>query len=359
VYNNVLPGLISSPQQMFAKLADLDNFKKSQTSVVGAELVRQDLEPTLRMAANVLTPVRNRLNRIQGDGNAHSYYVLTSNFGVNQTTVKFLGTDPTGGAFAKGGLPTAVDPQYSLIARPYANIGDVLNVAWQDIAQDRSFIDIKAQQRHVKMVNTGLIEEYVTLNGDSVASGGLQYDGLLTQVKNGGYNILDVSSGGGSPVKISLISQLCFQIQKAGGLTRALVMSYGMKQMLTQVIGVNYYGIRQTSMTSDGKVSGGVELESWNFGTGEVALIADQYMIPDPVTGLENVIFLDDETDDPKNTGKAVQMVDVDSVHYAELANISTADRGIVYETTMLQVGVLQFQGLLKGFNLAVNGSLQ
>jgi hypothetical protein len=49
----------------------------------------------------------------------------------------------------------------------------------------------------------------------------------------------------------------------------------------------------------------------------------------------------------------------VDPIHYAELANIATADRGIVYETTMLQIGVTQYQGLLKGINLGVAGSLQ
>lgn len=353
--SNIATGLMS-PEQIFANLDRLDQLKKSSTSVVGAELVRQDLEPTLRVAANLLTPVRNRLSRTQGEGNAHSYYVLTSNPGATVTGSKFLGTDPTGGAFAKGGLPTSVDPNYSLIARPYANIGDVINVAWQDIAQDRSYIDIKAQQRHVKMLNTGLIEEYVTINGDSDATGGLQYDGLLAQIKKGGYNITDVSGGGGAALAFATIRAICFQIRKQGGLVRALIMSYAMKQMMTQVIAL-YYAIRQTNMQSDGVISGGTQVDRWNFGTGVVDLIDDQYMIPDPVTGLENIIFLDDETDDPKNSGKAVQMVDVDPVHYAELATIATADRGIVYETTMLQVGILQFQGLLKGINLALAGT--
>ncbi len=348
---------LMSPERIFENLRALDDIKKSQTSVVGQELVRQDLESTIRMAANTMTPLRNRLTRITGEGNAHSYYVLTSNVGANTPGAKFLGTDPTQGAFAKGGLPQSVDPNYSLVARPYANLGDVLNVTWQDQAQGRSFIDLKAQQRHIKMVNTGLIEEYTTINGDSDASGGLQYDGLLTQISKGGYNITDVSGGGGSPLKFSFIQSLCFQIQKAGGLVRALVMSYAMKQMITQIIQVNFYGIRQ-GMNSDGVISGGAEIDKWNFGTGPVDLLVDQYMLPDPVTGLERIILLDDETDDSKNTGKAVMMVDVDALHYAELANIATADRGIVYETTMLQVGILQFQGLLKGINLAVAGSL-
>jgi len=349
---------IMSPERIFQNLNALAEMKKSATSVVGAELVRQDLEPTLRMAANLATPVRNRLTRIEGNGNAHAYYVLTANTGANTPGAKFLGTDPIQGAFAKGGLPTGVDPNYSLIARPYANLGDVLNVAWQDMAQDRSFIDIKAQQRHVKMINTGLIEEYTILNGDADATGGLQFDGLITQIKKGGYNVVDASAGGGSPLNFSLMQQILFQILKAGGLTRAIIMSYAFKQAITRIIGVQYYGIRQTDLNSNGKISGGTEIDRWNFGTGTVEFITDQYMLPDPITGLEQLIFLDDETDDPKNTGKAVMMVDVDPLHYAELATIATADRGVVYETTVLQVGILQYQGLLKGINLSLPGQI-
>src|SRR5664279_3916618 len=223
---------VMTPERIFQNLNALADLKKSATSVVGAELVRQDLEPTLRMAANVATPVRNRLTRIGGEGNAHAYYVLTSNTGANTPGAKFLGTDPTQGAFSKGGLPQGVDPSYSLIERPYANLGDVLNVAWQDMAQDRSYIDIKSQQRHVKMINTGLIEEYTIINGDADATGGLQFDGLLSQIKKGGYNVVDASAGGGSPVKFSLFEQLVFGILKAGGSTKALIMSYAMKQAI-------------------------------------------------------------------------------------------------------------------------------
>lgn len=348
-----------TPDKIFQNLRELDSLKKSQTNVVGLEVVRQDLEDTLRLAANLNTPLRNRLNRIQGEGNAHAYYKLTANPGSVVTGAKFLGTDPNNAIFAKGGLPNSTDPQYSYVARPYSNIGDVLTVAWQDKAQDRSFIDIEAQQRHVKMINTGLCEEYFIINGDSDATNGLAFDGLIKQITTDGYNVVDVSAGGGSPLKFSLIEQVVFDVLKAGGQTRGLVMSYAMKQAITQVIGVNYYGIRQTDMRSDGKISGGVEIDEWNFGTGTVKLIADQYMLTDSVTGLERIVFLDDETDDQKNVGKAVQMVDVDPIHYAELASIATAERGIVYETTMLQIGVTQYQGFLKGINLAVAGSLQ
>ena len=357
---------VMTPEQIFANLrglGDIDNqldgkLRKSTTSVVGLEVVRQDLEPTLRLAANLMTPLRNRFQRIRGEGNAHAYYKLVSNPGTTVTGARFIGTDPIGALFPKGGLPNSVDPQYQYVARPYANIGDVLTVAWQDIAQDRSFIDIKSQQRYIKMINTGLCEEYFIINGDSDATNGLAFDGLIKQITTDGFNIVDLSPNGGQPLKFSIISQLIFQISRFGGTTRALVMSYAMKQAITELIGINYYGIRQTTPNADGRISGGVQVDRWNFGNGPVDLIADQYMLPDPITGLEQIIFLDDETADQKNTGSAVMMVDVDPVHYAELASIATSDRGIVYETCMLQVGITQFNGLMKGLNLAIPGSV-
>jgi hypothetical protein len=339
------------------KRSRINSIAKSTTGVVGLELVRQDLEDKLKLAANVDTPLRNRLSRKKGSGKAHAYYKLVSNAGLNQTTSKFLGTDPSAGFFAKGGLPNSVDPQYEYVARPYSNLGDTVTIPWQDKAQDESYIDIKAQQRDVKMINVGLMEEWAIINGDSSASGGLIFDGLLTQIQNDGYNILDLSAGGGSALRYSSIVQECFAIKRAGGKVRALVMSYAMKQALTELLGL-YYAIRQTNSSSDGVIKGGYEFDSWNFGTGSVDLIDDQYMLPDSTTGYEQILFIDDETQDDKNSGNVIEMVDVDPLHFVDLMAIQTADRGIVYETSMLQVGITQYQGLIKGINLSLTATI-
>lgn len=357
-----MPTTVLSQNDIIATLRTFDerhggNIQKSTTGVVGLELTRQDLEDKLKLAANLDTPIRKRLSRKAGQGKAHAYYKLVSNAGLNQTTSKFLGTDPTAGFFAKGGLPNSVDPQYEYIARPYSNLGDTVTIPWQDKAQDQSYIDIKAQQRDVKMINTALMEEWAIINGSSAASGGLIFDGLLTQILNDGYNILDLSAGGGSGLKYSSIVQVMFAVRKAGFRTRALIMSYAMKQTLTELLGL-YYAIRQTGQTSTGQFTGGFQVDSWNFGTGSVDLLDDQYMLPDPVTGYEQIIFLDDATSDDKNSGNAVEMVDVDAMHYVDLMAIQTADRGIVYETSMLQVGITQAQALLKGLNLSLASSL-
>jgi hypothetical protein len=341
---------LPNPESILRQLQKFDEIRKSNTAVVGLEVVRQDLEDDLKLAANLDTPVRNRISRKKGNGKAHAFYKLVSNLGATQTTTKYLGTDPTGAAFTKGGLPVSIDPQYQYVSRPYSNIGDLVIVAWQDQAQDESYIDILAQQKRVKMINVGLAEEYFILNGDSGATGGLAFDGLITQIQQDGFNILDVSAGGGAALAYQQIRQQMFAIKLAGGRTRALIMSYTIMELLTQMLG-SIYAIRQVGSGANSTAyKGGFSLETWDFGTGSVDLIADQYMIPDG-SGLERVIFLDDATQDDKNSGNVVEMVDVDPVHYRDLQSITTAERGIVYETTMLQIGVTQYQGLLEGVN--------
>jgi len=347
---------VPSAEELLKSLREFENLRKSTTAVTGLELVRQDLEDEMKLAANLDTPLRNRFNRKKGNGKAHAYYKLVSNPGLNQTTSKFLGTDPSAGFFAKGGLPNSVDPQYEYISRPYANLGDVLIVPWQDVAQDQSYIDIKQQQRKVKMLNVGLMEEWAIINGDATASGGLVFDGLIPQILNDGFNILDFTSGGGSGLRYSMFVQQCYTVKKQGGRVRAIVMSYATKQALNLLLG-QYYALRQIG--NEGPVvSGGYNFTTWDFGTGSVDLIDDQYMIPDPNTGYERIIFIDDKSLDEKNNGNSIEMVDVDPIHYTELMSIQTSDRGIVYETSMLQLGITQFQALTMGINLALASSL-
>lgn len=349
-----------SPQQIWENLRNTDQIRgiisKSTTAVPGLELVRQDLEDEMKVAGNLDTPLRKRFNRKKGNGKAHAYYKMVSNPGATETNVYFFGTDPSAGFFAKGGLPNSVDPQYEYISRPYSNVGDTLNVAWQDVAQDQSYIDIMAQQRKVKMINTGLMEEWAIINGSSAASGGLIFDGLLTQILNDGFNIYDLSAGAGTALRYSLISQVCFAIKRRGGRVRALAMSYTVKQAMNQLLGL-YYAIRMMN-NAGAATTGGMNFSSWDFGTGPVDLLDDQYVIPNATSGYEDLYFIDDMSADEQNSGNSIEMVDVDPIQYVDLMPIQTAYRGIVYETSMLQIGITQFQGLLRGINTALPVSL-
>ncbi len=101
----------------------------SSVDVSGLLLVREDLQAEMAIAAPTDTPLRNRLNRVQGNGKAHSWYKLVP---TSQAEGLFLGTAPSDGFFPKGGLPAASTPAYKFVSAPYTSLGDVVTVSFFD-----------------------------------------------------------------------------------------------------------------------------------------------------------------------------------------------------------------------------------
>ena len=97
----------------------------SSTNVSGLLLVREDLQSEMAIAAPTDTPIRNRLSRIEGNGSAHAWYKLVP---TAQTEGSFIGTAPSTGFFARGGLPTATQAAYRYMSAPYVCLGDLVEV---------------------------------------------------------------------------------------------------------------------------------------------------------------------------------------------------------------------------------------
>lgn len=102
----------------------------SSTNVSGLLLVREDLQSELAVSAPTDTPLRNRLSRIEGNGCAHAWYELYPTAGASGS---FIGTDPTNGFFARGGLPTATQASYRYKSAPYVSLGDIVEVTFFDL----------------------------------------------------------------------------------------------------------------------------------------------------------------------------------------------------------------------------------
>lgn len=91
------------------------------------------LQAEMAIMAPTDTPLRNRLNRIQGNGKAHAWYQLvpTVSAGAQSSGHLFLGgTNPENGFFAAGGLPTATQPSYKFKSAPYTSLGDLVSVSF-------------------------------------------------------------------------------------------------------------------------------------------------------------------------------------------------------------------------------------
>ena len=321
----------------------------TEANVTGGNLVREDLQAGLAVAGPMETPLRNRLNRVTGSGNAHSFYVMKPN--ADKTKGVFYGTVPGNAVFPKGGLPVDAQEAYVQKAIPYANLGDVARVTFQDQVQGASFIDLYSQRKMVKAKNVCMIEEYFNLNGDSSQvqpGGGFIYDGLIVQISNGGGQLASPSDG---KLNIGLIAANQEQIAEAGGQTSVVIMDFLGKAILTRQVN-QIYSIHQTASSSLGNISGGVAVNAWDFGFGVVDWMANRYLVP-ASDGTHFVINLDDKSNDTQNDGNVVQMVDVDPLHSIDLAIVNTSWSSVIYETTMMMVSVPQFQGLVHGLTYA------
>lgn len=117
-----------NPQTIDKAIGDIQKAIGS-IDVDGLLLVREDLQAELAIMAPTDTPVRNRLNRIQGNGKAHAWYQLNP---TSATEGLFLGTAPSNAFFERGGLPNATQASYKYKSAPYVSLGDMIVVSFFD-----------------------------------------------------------------------------------------------------------------------------------------------------------------------------------------------------------------------------------
>jgi hypothetical protein len=141
-----------NPQTIDKAIGDIQKAIGS-IDVDGLLLVREDLQAELAIMAPTDTPVRNRLNRIQGNGKAHAWYQLTP---TSATEGLFLGTAPSNAFFERGGLPNATQASYKYKSAPYVSLGDMIVVSFFDQMAGATYADVKKLQTKIKMVSESL-----------------------------------------------------------------------------------------------------------------------------------------------------------------------------------------------------------
>ena len=308
------------------------------TPVSGLELVREDLQAEMAIAAPTDAPLRNRLARIQGAGKAHAWYRLKSTLD-STTGALFLGTGPHAGFFPKGGLPVQNPNQYEYVSAPYTSLGDLVEVTFFDQMAGATYTDIRQHQIKVKMINLALMEEWTIINGDSsvvLSSGGQMFDGLLKQTTE---NVVDSL---GAPLALHDINAVQQLIVTQGGKPQALVLSYRDQLKFNELVLGSYYRLMQAGAGALADIPSGVNITKWIGPFGTVDVIGDRYLAP----GYGNVstaLVLDDKT--IMQDGNAIQMVDLMPVSAVDLAIVQTSYKTVVCEFTVLQVTSPVFQG--------------
>jgi len=305
----------------------------TETSVSGLLLVREDLQAEMAIMAPTDTPLRNRLNRIQGNGKAHSWYKLVPN---SQPEGLFLGTPPSAGFFANGGLPTGTTPSYKHVSAPYSSLGDLATVSFFDQMAGGTYTDIKKHQLKVKMLNVALMEEWAIINGDSGVNA-LAFDGLRVQTTT------NVKDNANAPLALNDLTAIMQTIVEKGGKPQAVVASYREIRRISELVLSSFYRLVQAGAGSLADVSAGVSVTKWTSPFGVVDIIGSRYIVPAGAPAVADVLVVDDVS--VLEDGNAVQMVDLMPLSAIDLALLQSAYRTLVAEFTVLQMTAEAFQG--------------
>lgn len=319
-----------NPQAIDKAIGDIQKAIGS-IDVDGLLLVREDLQAELAIMAPTDTPIRNRLNRIQGNGKAHAWYQLVP---TSATEGLFLGTAPSNAFFERGGLPNATQASYKYKSAPYVSLGDMIVVSFFDQMAGATYADVKKLQTKIKMVNTALIEEWAIINGNSGTSP-LQFDGLLAQIST------NTETASGAPFTLTQITNLLKTITMKGGKPQAIIMSYRDNQRFSDLVMGSYYRLFQAGAGAMADIPAGIAVTKWVSPFGTQDIIGSRYL---PNTGVDgNIIVIDDKT--VLDDGNAVQMVDLMPISSIDLALLQTAYRTIICEFSVLQMTCEAFQG--------------
>lgn len=119
----------------------LENVEKTFTAPTysaGGAMVRENLLPMVTRLEFRETPIRDRLVRKPGSGQAASWNVMTAMGSGNS-------------AFAEGGTPNEDTTSYERRSAIYKELGKTKSVSDRMIAAGRSFTDQEAEQTEVGM----------------------------------------------------------------------------------------------------------------------------------------------------------------------------------------------------------------
>lgn len=162
----------------------------------------ENLDEKIKMLVPVDTPLRNRLPRILGKGEASVWKKMTSALHAGSHP---SGYTPTGTAttvaFADAGAPQETSQTYSTATAIYKLLGRKLEVGGQALASSRGRDgqpDMQTSRERIKMYEVMLGEEELIIAGDA-SERPLEFSGLNKQITtNSGASTFITASGVGA-----------------------------------------------------------------------------------------------------------------------------------------------------------------
>jgi hypothetical protein len=317
----------------------LERFEKTvNTSFAGpvpnSLLARQDLESAIVVLSDRLTPFRDRVSRIRGEGLAHLWN--------QRTSLGTLSNGPQGLVnlfYADGSIPPENDPTYVQKTAAYKYLGSTAVISGPMIASGRSYIDIEAEIAEATLRQVIQAEEWADFNGDSSVNT-LSYDGFSKQMTTNTVNAAGASltaSGTTIPLFDKVIKQIRFQ---GGNKIDGIYLSFGNQTTVNQIVSpaARYIITGEASA----RVTAGDHAVAYMSPLGSIPVIGDFFVnpalpYPDNAvgssgasgSGLSTVYFL-------RHDDQGVQMVDLVPLGRTELAKIADTVRFYVNEYIVL-----------------------
>lgn len=166
----------------------------------------ENLDPVVKLVIPTATPIRSRMPRSKGYGQAAAWKKLTSQLapgtlGAGVITGSNVSGTGTNVSFADAGQPSSDTQTFVVTTAAYKNLGLDVEVGRQAIASSRGYQDIRDELVRIKTLEVMLGEEDMILNGDSTVSS-TQFDGLgKTLTTNSGTMSLLSASGIGNQIQ--------------------------------------------------------------------------------------------------------------------------------------------------------------
>jgi len=221
---NEIEQALSEIKDMIAKSAETtstDTFSPAGRSIFSPE----NLEEEIKYLVPTDTPLRNRLPRVKGMGQATSWKKMTSKLHSRMQDPTDIGTNTTI-AFADAGAPSETSQTYSIATATYKLLGRKLEVGGMALAASRGRDgqpDMQKSRERAKMYELLLGEEEMLIAGDS---------SLRTNEFSGLYKEITTNSGTCTFVTASGVGAWCRTLFGYGAEPTLLVASARQLQAL-------------------------------------------------------------------------------------------------------------------------------
>lgn len=329
----------------------LESFAKSvNTSFAGpipnSLLARQDLEAAIVVLSDRMTPFRDRVTRIKGEGLAHLWNQRTRLDTVSEGPLGLVNL-----FYADGDLPSSQDPAYVQKTAAYKYLGTTAVITGPMIASGRSYTDIEAEIAEASLRRIIQAEEWADFKADSSVNT-LAYDGFDVQISTNSVN----NSGAAltaTGVTIPAFDKVIKLIRLQGGTkVDGIYCSFGIQNVINQIVSPAARYI--IASESSGRLPAGDHVVSYMGPLGSIPVIGDFFAnpaLPYPYAPLgssgaqgnptaSSVYFL-------RHDGQGVEMVDLVPLGRTELAKIADTVRFYINEYLVLALKAEPWVGTL------------